>query len=98
MTDDTSVPDKGAESVLKRDVLGRVKTTPGQRAAVLDEFERSGLSGPKFAAVAGVGGRHAGVLGVVQIGVMVQMGSWCKWGHGANGVSKWGQPCNCAIP
>lgn len=41
-------------SVLKRDVLGRVKTTAQQREALLDEFERSGLSGAQFAQVAGV--------------------------------------------
>ena len=40
--------------VLKPDVLGRVKTGVRQREAILDEFERSGLSGTKFAAVAGV--------------------------------------------
>jgi hypothetical protein len=40
--------------VLKRDGRGRVKTTAAQRAAVLDEFERSGLSGPQFARVAGI--------------------------------------------
>ncbi len=40
--------------VLKTDVLGRVKTGAGQREAILDEFERSGLSGTKFAAVAGI--------------------------------------------
>ena len=36
--------------VLKTDVLGRVKTGARQREAILDEFERSGLSGTKFAA------------------------------------------------
>ena len=30
--------------VLKTDVLGRVKTSTRQREAMLDEFERSGLS------------------------------------------------------
>lgn len=40
--------------VLKTDVLGRVKTGVRQRETILDEFERSGLSGTKFAAVAGV--------------------------------------------
>lgn len=40
--------------VLKTDVLGRVKTGALQREAMLDEFERSGLSGTKFAVVAGV--------------------------------------------
>ncbi len=40
--------------ILKTDVLGRVKTGARQRERVLDEFERSGLSGMKFAAVAGI--------------------------------------------
>lgn len=40
----------GACQVLKTDVLGRVKTGTQQREAMLDEFERSGLSGTKFAA------------------------------------------------
>jgi hypothetical protein len=40
--------------VLKTDIKGRVWSTRAQRAALLEEFERSGLSGPKFAAVAGI--------------------------------------------
>ena len=43
-----------AARVLKRDAAGRVHTTVEQRQAVLAEFERSGLSGPQFARVAGV--------------------------------------------
>lgn len=43
-----------AGGTLKTDALGRVRSTPAQRAALLEEFERSGLSGTKFAAVAGV--------------------------------------------
>ena len=47
--------------ILKRDVLGRVRSTGGQREVLLDvapaalrEFECSGLSGPQFAQVAGI--------------------------------------------
>ena len=40
--------------LLKTDVLGRVKHGPGQRERILDKFERSGVSGPKFAALAWV--------------------------------------------
>jgi hypothetical protein len=40
--------------VLKRDARGRVRSTPAQRRALLDQFSRSGLSGPAFARVAGV--------------------------------------------
>lgn len=53
MADSSYDEDKGAR-VLKTDVLGRVKTARAQREAMLDEFERSGLSGTKFAVVAGV--------------------------------------------
>jgi|CXWL01.1.fsa_nt_gi hypothetical protein len=51
---DSSYGENKAGRVLKTDVLGRVKTGVRQREAILDEFERSGLSGTKFAAVAGV--------------------------------------------
>jgi transposase len=40
--------------LLKTDVLGRVKHTREQRERILDEFERSGTSGPKFAELVGV--------------------------------------------
>lgn len=42
------------DEVLKSDVLGRVRTPPERREALLDEFERSGLTGQKFAALVGV--------------------------------------------
>jgi hypothetical protein len=42
------------ETILKTDVLGRVKTSKERREQVLDEFERSGLSGKKFAALVGI--------------------------------------------
>jgi transposase len=41
-------------SLIKTDVLGRMHRTPEQRERTLDEYERSGLSGPKFAALCGV--------------------------------------------
>lgn len=40
--------------VLKSDALGRVKRSRAQRERLLDEFEHSGLSGTKFAALAGI--------------------------------------------
>ena len=40
--------------ILKRDRLGRVRTPLAQREDLLDAFERSGLSGMKFAALHGV--------------------------------------------
>ena len=53
MTDDSSNA-CNVDRVLKRDALGRVRSDAARRDAVLDEFERSGLSGVKFAAVAGI--------------------------------------------
>lgn len=41
-------------AIMKRDVLGRVLTTAEQREVLLEEFGRSGLSGPQFARVAGI--------------------------------------------
>ena len=41
-------------SLLKTDVLGRVKTPAARREQLLDEFERSGASGQKFAELIGV--------------------------------------------
>jgi transposase-like protein len=46
----TTLPDE----VLKTDVLGRVRTPVERREALLEEFERSGVSGKKFAALVGV--------------------------------------------
>lgn len=46
----TMLPDE----LLKSDVMGRVRTPPDRREALLDEFERSGLTGQKFATLVGV--------------------------------------------
>jgi hypothetical protein len=43
-----------AMAVLKRDGQGRVRMPATRREQLLDEFERSGLSGPKFAVLAGL--------------------------------------------
>ncbi|HRT56876.1 MAG TPA: hypothetical protein P5038_09640 [Candidatus Paceibacterota bacterium] len=40
--------------LIKTDVLGRVHHTAEQRERILNEFERSGWSGPKFAFLVGV--------------------------------------------
>ena len=42
------------QTVLKTDAKGRVQTPPERREKLLDEFERSGLSGAKFAALVGI--------------------------------------------
>ncbi len=45
---------KAEESVLKTDELGRVRMPAARRESLIQEFERSGLSGAKFAALAGI--------------------------------------------
>jgi hypothetical protein len=43
-----------SEPIIKTDVLGRIKTPVARREQLIDEFERSGLSGCKFAELAGL--------------------------------------------
>jgi len=45
---------QAGETILKTDVLGRVKTPSSRREQLLDEFEQSGLSGKKYAELVGV--------------------------------------------
>jgi hypothetical protein len=40
--------------IMKTDRIGRLKTPTARREELLDEFERSGLSGPKFASTIGI--------------------------------------------
>ena len=42
------------EGVIKTDVLGRMRTSAARRQSLLEEFDRSGLSAPKFAAFSGL--------------------------------------------
>jgi hypothetical protein len=44
----------GTTLVLRRDRVGRVRRSAEQRAEILAQFDRSGLSGPQFARVAGI--------------------------------------------
>lgn len=46
----TTLPDE----VLKRDAMGRVRTPRVRREALVEEFEKSGVSAKKFAALVGV--------------------------------------------
>jgi hypothetical protein len=51
----TGLPEKSdIGQVLKSDTLGRMRTPVERRKELLEEFERSGLSGKKFAALVGV--------------------------------------------
>jgi transposase-like protein len=43
-----------APALLKTDAHGRVRATPERRAAILAEFERSGVSAAQFARLAGI--------------------------------------------
>jgi transposase len=54
MTSTTSLVAATELTLLKTDVLGRTHHTCEQRERILDEYEHSGLSGPKFAALCGV--------------------------------------------
>jgi hypothetical protein len=45
---------KGEAEILKQDARGRVRVGVERREALLDEFERSALSGAKFARLAGI--------------------------------------------
>jgi hypothetical protein len=47
-----TIPTDGV--ILKTDVLGRVKTPAARREQLLDEYERSGMSGVAFAAFVGI--------------------------------------------
>jgi transposase len=53
----------GIEQVLKTNVAGRVRTPVERREQLLAEFERSGLSGSKFATLVGV--KHSTFFGWV---------------------------------
>ena len=50
--------------ILKQDVMGRVRVTAARRAEVVAEFQRSGLSGYRFARMAGV--KYPTFMGWVQ--------------------------------
>jgi hypothetical protein len=43
---------QSTEPIIEADVLGRIKTLAARREQLIDEFERSGLSGCKFAELA----------------------------------------------
>ena len=49
----TTTPDTAAQ-ILKTDTRGRVRLPKAKQEALLDEFEKSGMSGQAFAAWAGV--------------------------------------------
>jgi hypothetical protein len=47
-------PTQKESEILKTDTRGRVRTTPARRQELLKEFDKSGLSAPKFAALTGL--------------------------------------------
>lgn len=50
----TSLTEAPETCIIKTDEIGRRKTPGARREELLDEFERSGLSGAKFAALTGL--------------------------------------------
>jgi len=50
----TPVLEEAVENTIKRDVLGRVVTPRRKREALLDEFDRSGMSAAAFARQSGL--------------------------------------------
>ena len=54
MTTTSDSPPDSQSLILKSDARGRVLTPANRREALLEEFERSGLSGIKFAALSGL--------------------------------------------
>ena len=48
--------------ILKSDRRGRIRFTPEQRTAILDAYDASGLSGPKFAQLHGVNYQTFGLV------------------------------------
>ncbi len=50
----TNTTEGSGSQLLKSDALGRVRTPPERREQLLDEFERSGISGVKFAELTGL--------------------------------------------
>jgi hypothetical protein len=51
MTDSDELQESVGGGLVKRDALGRVRTNRQEREALLEEFGRSGLSGPQFARI-----------------------------------------------
>ena len=54
MTTTTSTDENSGSLILKTDSRERVRTPAHRREALLDEFEKSGLSGAQFAALSGI--------------------------------------------
>jgi DNA-binding transcriptional regulator YiaG len=49
----TFTPEEGAQ-IFKRDTMGRVRLPRTRREELLDEYERSGISGVQYAAYIGI--------------------------------------------
>ena len=76
-----------AEQILKSDARGRVRVPVERQEALLDEFERSGLSGVKFAQAGG-----SQISDFCLMGAEAQAGAGCLddggcRGFGRNGAS-----------
>jgi hypothetical protein len=51
---DSLLPHPSSVALLKTDVLGRMQTPRDRRDSILAEFDRSGLSAPRFARLVGI--------------------------------------------
>ena len=93
-----------ADEVLKRDALGRVRTPRARREAVVEEFEQSGVSAKKFAALVGVNyqtfaswvqarrkarGQHPAAAGPVRLWEAVLEGGACQPRDAAGAPGLW---------
>ena len=72
--------------ILKMDTRGRVRTPVAQREGLLDAFERSGLSGMKFAALHGV--KYPSFAGWVQRRKRRQQGEGLGLAEGVRTASR----------
>jgi DNA-binding transcriptional regulator YiaG len=75
---------EASEQILKRDVIGRVQTPQGLRERIVDEFERSGMSGREFARMAGM--------------KYPTFASWVQKRRRANGVYEAVKRGECKLP
>lgn len=92
------------DEVLKSDALGRVRTPRVRREALVEEFEKSGVSAKKFAALVGVNyqtfaswvqarrkvrGQHPAAAGPVRLWEAVVEGGGCEARDAAGAPGLW---------
>src|SRR5687768_11724989 len=78
---DAMTSTNGGSEILKTDGLGRVRVPRERQEKLLDEFERSGLSGAKFAALCGV--KYPSFAGWIARRKRARAGDGSRAGEGA---------------